>query len=71
MDARLKWFELKCFSSNKDSAGKPNINYVTVFEHPGYTPMNLSISCSSLLAWKFFFSFPFCLRCFIFNNLWN
>ncbi|CAN1174781.1 Carboxy-terminal domain RNA polymerase II polypeptide A small phosphatase 1 [Linum perenne] len=34
-DAGLKWFELECLSSDKDAAGKPKINYVTVFERPG------------------------------------
>uniref|UniRef100_A0A2N9GM09 FCP1 homology domain-containing protein n=1 Tax=Fagus sylvatica TaxID=28930 RepID=A0A2N9GM09_FAGSY len=31
----LKWFELECISSDKESEGKPKVNYVTVFERPG------------------------------------
>ncbi|XP_024177336.2 CTD nuclear envelope phosphatase 1 homolog isoform X3 [Rosa chinensis] len=31
----LKWFELECFSSDKECDGKPKVNYVTVFERPG------------------------------------
>ncbi|XP_050210594.1 uncharacterized protein LOC126660918 [Mercurialis annua] len=31
----VKWFELECLSSDKESEGKPKINYVTVFERPG------------------------------------
>ncbi|KAI5670490.1 hypothetical protein M9H77_10854 [Catharanthus roseus] len=34
-EAGLKWFELECISSDKESDGKPKINYVTVFERPG------------------------------------
>ncbi|XVE69428.1 hypothetical protein DITRI_Ditri09bG0151600 [Diplodiscus trichospermus] len=34
-DAGLKWFELECFSSDKECEGKPKISYVTVFERPG------------------------------------
>lgn len=33
--AGLKWFELECFSSDKEYEGKPKINHVTVFERPG------------------------------------
>ncbi|KAL7589829.1 hypothetical protein Lser_V15G36134 [Lactuca serriola] len=35
IDAGLNWFELECLSSDKESEGKPKINYVTVFERPG------------------------------------
>ncbi|KAJ4885162.1 Haloacid dehalogenase-like hydrolase (HAD) superfamily protein [Raphanus sativus] len=35
IDAGLNWFELECFSSDKEVNGKPKINYVTVFERPG------------------------------------
>ncbi|CAN0909699.1 Carboxy-terminal domain RNA polymerase II polypeptide A small phosphatase 1 [Linum grandiflorum] len=34
-ESGLNWFELECFSSEKDGEGKPKINYVTVFERPG------------------------------------
>lgn len=34
-EAGLKWFELECISSDKETDGKPKINYVTVFERPG------------------------------------
>ncbi|KAM5560436.1 carboxy-terminal domain RNA polymerase II polypeptide A small phosphatase 1 [Rosa sericea] len=34
-DAGLKWFEIECVSSDKESDGKPKISYVTVFERPG------------------------------------
>ncbi|KAK6135838.1 hypothetical protein DH2020_030446 [Rehmannia glutinosa] len=34
-EAGIKWFELECISSDKESEGKPKINYVTVFERPG------------------------------------
>lgn len=34
-EAGLKWFELECTSSDKETEGKPKINYVTVFERPG------------------------------------
>ncbi|GAB4831948.1 hypothetical protein Ancab_005964 [Ancistrocladus abbreviatus] len=34
-EAGLKWFELECVSSDKESEGKSKINYVTVFERPG------------------------------------
>uniref|UniRef100_A0A7N0TPJ8 FCP1 homology domain-containing protein n=1 Tax=Kalanchoe fedtschenkoi TaxID=63787 RepID=A0A7N0TPJ8_KALFE len=34
-EAGLTWFELECLSSDKESEGKPNISYVTVFERPG------------------------------------
>ncbi|KAG2730506.1 hypothetical protein I3843_01G290200 [Carya illinoinensis] len=34
-EAGLKWFELECISSDKESEGKPKVNYVTVFERPG------------------------------------
>ncbi|KAJ0705246.1 putative protein-serine/threonine phosphatase [Helianthus annuus] len=33
--AGLTWFELECVSSDKESDGKPKVNYVTVFERPG------------------------------------
>ncbi|KAL8137345.1 hypothetical protein V2J09_003346 [Rumex salicifolius] len=33
--AGLKWFELECVSSDKESEGKPRVSYVTVFERPG------------------------------------
>ncbi|KAJ8769449.1 hypothetical protein K2173_002939 [Erythroxylum novogranatense] len=35
IEAGLKWFELECVASDKESEGKPKINYVTVFERPG------------------------------------
>ncbi|XP_018487001.1 uncharacterized protein LOC108857507 isoform X2 [Raphanus sativus] len=35
IEAGLSWFELECLSSDKESDGKPKINYVTVFERPG------------------------------------
>ncbi|KAL0714530.1 hypothetical protein Bca4012_021509 [Brassica carinata] len=35
IEAGLNWFELECLSSDKESDGKPKINYVTVFERPG------------------------------------
>ncbi|KAJ8535409.1 hypothetical protein K7X08_023129 [Anisodus acutangulus] len=35
-EAGLKWFELECISSDKECEGKPKINYVTVFERPGF-----------------------------------
>ncbi|XP_062092494.1 uncharacterized protein LOC133798269 [Humulus lupulus] len=34
-EAGLKWFELECFSSDKECEGRPKVNYVTVFERPG------------------------------------
>ncbi|XP_015877381.3 uncharacterized protein LOC107413848 [Ziziphus jujuba] len=34
-EAGLNWFELECISSDKESDGKPKVNYVTVFERPG------------------------------------
>ncbi|KAI3799961.1 hypothetical protein L1987_35267 [Smallanthus sonchifolius] len=34
-EAGLTWFELECVSSDKESEGKPKVNYVTVFERPG------------------------------------
>ncbi|XP_030534636.2 carboxy-terminal domain RNA polymerase II polypeptide A small phosphatase 1 [Rhodamnia argentea] len=34
-EAGLKWFDLECISSEKDSEGKPKVNLVTVFERPG------------------------------------
>ncbi|KAM0994317.1 hypothetical protein ACFX2I_009854 [Malus domestica] len=34
-EAGMKWFEMECLSSEKESDGKPKINYVTVFERPG------------------------------------
>lgn len=34
-EAGLKWFEIECVSSDKESDGKPKISYVTVFERPG------------------------------------
>ncbi|KAK9742348.1 hypothetical protein RND81_03G165900 [Saponaria officinalis] len=34
-EAGLKWFDLECVSSDKESEGKPKISYVTVFERPG------------------------------------
>ncbi|RXI01402.1 hypothetical protein DVH24_014751 [Malus domestica] len=34
-EAGLKWFEIECLSSGKESDGKPKVNYVTVFERPG------------------------------------
>ncbi|XP_048439537.1 phosphatase Herzog-like isoform X2 [Pyrus x bretschneideri] len=34
-EAGMKWFEIECLSSEKESDGKPKINYVTVFERPG------------------------------------
>ncbi|MBA0698498.1 hypothetical protein Goari_000208 [Gossypium aridum] len=40
MDAGLKWFELECVSSDKECEGKPKINYVTVFERPGFADIN-------------------------------
>nr|DAD28027.1 TPA_asm: hypothetical protein HUJ06_029495 [Nelumbo nucifera] len=36
IEAGLKWFELECVSSDKESDGKPKVNHVTVFERPGY-----------------------------------
>ncbi|XP_047324199.1 carboxy-terminal domain RNA polymerase II polypeptide A small phosphatase 1-like [Impatiens glandulifera] len=35
IDAGLKWFDLECVSSDKESDGKSKINHVTVFERPG------------------------------------
>ncbi|CAN8254496.1 unnamed protein product [Cochlearia groenlandica] len=35
IEAGLKWFELECLSSDKESDGRSKINYVTVFERPG------------------------------------
>ncbi|XP_010264631.1 PREDICTED: CTD nuclear envelope phosphatase 1 homolog [Nelumbo nucifera] len=35
IEAGLKWFELECVSSDKESDGKPKVNHVTVFERPG------------------------------------
>ncbi|KAI6676218.1 hypothetical protein NL676_037014 [Syzygium grande] len=35
VEAGLKWFDLECISSEKDSEGKPKVNLVTVFERPG------------------------------------
>ncbi|XP_054790945.1 uncharacterized protein LOC129296366 [Prosopis cineraria] len=35
IEAGLNWFELECISSDKEGDGKPNVNYVTVFERPG------------------------------------
>ncbi|KAJ9180573.1 hypothetical protein P3X46_008796 [Hevea brasiliensis] len=35
IEAGLKWFELECFSPDKECEGKTKINYVTVFERPG------------------------------------
>ncbi|KAL7586275.1 hypothetical protein Lser_V15G36651 [Lactuca serriola] len=35
IDAGLNWFELECLSLDKESEGKPKINYVIVFERPG------------------------------------
>ncbi|KAB1217617.1 hypothetical protein CJ030_MR3G014859 [Morella rubra] len=34
-EAGLKWFELECVSSDKESEGNPKVSYVTVFERPG------------------------------------
>ncbi|XP_044508777.1 CTD nuclear envelope phosphatase 1 homolog [Mangifera indica] len=34
-EAGVKWFELECYSSDKENEGKPKVNYVTVFERPG------------------------------------
>ncbi|KAL9230199.1 hypothetical protein vseg_005584 [Gypsophila vaccaria] len=34
-EAGLKWFDLECVSSDKESEGKQKISYVTVFERPG------------------------------------
>ncbi|KAJ4850032.1 hypothetical protein Tsubulata_040848 [Turnera subulata] len=35
VEAGLKCFDLECVSPDKDSEGKPKVNYVTVFERPG------------------------------------
>ncbi|XP_044462217.1 CTD nuclear envelope phosphatase 1 homolog [Mangifera indica] len=34
-EAGVKWFELECYSLDKENEGKPKVNYVTVFERPG------------------------------------
>ncbi|KAJ0044462.1 hypothetical protein Pint_06521 [Pistacia integerrima] len=34
-EAGVKWFELECYSLDKENEGNPKVNYVTVFERPG------------------------------------
>ncbi|PIA32262.1 hypothetical protein AQUCO_04500096v1 [Aquilegia coerulea] len=35
IESGLKWFDLECLSSDKESDGTPKVNHVTVFERPG------------------------------------
>ncbi|XP_068340077.1 uncharacterized protein [Pyrus communis] len=46
----MKWFEIECLSSEKESDGKPKINYVTLFERPGLGEFLKRVSAFADLA---------------------